>query len=110
MDVLEYFVDRKVSIDMKDRNGFTPLMTAVFNGQEDVVNFLIRNGANTQLRDWNLKTCLHVAVERKQTNILNILVTNGEKYLINSGDEDYKTPLHYAARDGNKEVITCNFY
>ncbi|WP_425269979.1 ankyrin repeat domain-containing protein [Leptospira mtsangambouensis] len=37
------------SIDAKDKNGFTPLMSAVINGNVDLVKFLESNGCSATL-------------------------------------------------------------
>lgn len=94
---------------MKDNNGFTPLMIATWNSHDAIVEYLLQNGADMHLRDWEHKTCLHVAVEKRDVEILEILLKYADKYLMNCGDKDHRTPLHYASYKGYKKVIRTQY-
>lgn len=90
-----------------DCDGFTPLMLAVWKGQNEIVKFLIEQGADINVTDTTYsKNLLHLAIEEDKDDTLKLLFEKGGKCLMNSGDKNYQTPLHYAAKVGNIEVRT----
>ena len=96
---------------MRDKNGYTPLMCAVWKGQNEVVDFLIKSGAKIDLTDINDKTVIHLAIEEGHADTLQLLILKSSSDLINAVDKDYKTPLHSAAASGNIQVgfVTWKF-
>ena len=102
--MIEYLLERGAHINSKDKDNYTPLLSAVWKGQTEAGKLLIDKGAKTQVTDSTLKTCLHLAVDNDHTDTLEMLLENGASGLVNTTDKDYKTPLHYAAHEGNFEV------
>ena len=104
LSVVKFLKEKGARIDAKDTDNFTPLMCAVWKGQNEVVKYLIENGAKTYLTDMNRKTVLHLAIEEESSDTFDLLLESGCEDLINLNDKDYRTPLHYAAMKGNVKV------
>jgi len=93
--------------------GRQPLLSAVYHGKKDIVEYLIRKGANFvdyyredhMTNGW--QTLLHVAVAQGHKDIALLLIES-DKYdrtLINKKDGDQNTALHVAAMMGSKEMV-----
>ena len=101
----KFLLSSGAELNLKDCDNFTALMLAVWKGQNEIVEFLIGEGADINVTDSTYaKTLLHLAIEDDKDETLNLLFEKGAKDLINTGDKDYSTPLHYAAKVGNEEV------
>ena len=109
MEVVRFLKERGARIDDKDKDNFTPLLCAVWKGQDHVIEYLLDNDANIELTDSSSKSVLHLAVEDGHNKTLELLIQKGGKKLVNWTDKDYKTPLHYAASSGNEEVSVSYF-
>lgn len=68
---------RYVNSDMKNRNGFTALMMASFNGYTDCVKYLLEAGADIELNDNSSFTALMHASSKGHTGVVNILCERG---------------------------------
>lgn len=50
-EIVKYFVDRNVNLEIRDNNGATPLMLAVLNGNHQIVEALLIAKADPNARD-----------------------------------------------------------
>ncbi|BAO99793.1 ankyrin repeat domain-containing protein [Wolbachia endosymbiont of Cimex lectularius] len=92
-DVAEFLVDNGADVDARDNIDWTPLHTAAFFDAEDVAELLISKGANIRARNNKNKAPFEIA----QGEVVTFLaVAKG-----NSGN----TLLHYAAKEGNLDLI-----
>jgi ankyrin repeat protein len=113
-------------INRKDPNGLTLLHDAAYSGRKEIARLLIARGARLDVKDQVGKTPLDLAIEEKQREVLPLLkplhmaAQTGEieklkellqKYpqLVDTRDEDGRTPLHLAALRGNKEIVQLLF-
>ncbi|MCK4539496.1 MAG: ankyrin repeat domain-containing protein [Candidatus Krumholzibacteria bacterium] len=62
-----------------DATGFTNLIMAANNNNEELVRFLIKNGADVNARTSSGATALSHAVKNEYQNIIDILKSNGAK-------------------------------
>lgn len=108
VDMIMFLLEKGASINCKDVDNYTPLLTSSWKGQTDAVKVLIDKGAKIQALDTSLKTCLHLAVEHDNLATFKMLLDNGASGLVNSTDKNYMTPMHCAAREGNIEVSPFN--
>lgn len=73
----------RLGYDLNERNsnGWTPLITASYHGQSEVVKFLLENGAQPDLNDWNGTTPLMYAQlfakKSMDTRIFDLLLDFG---------------------------------
>jgi ankyrin repeat protein len=79
LEVVKVLCFFKASVFFITSQGFSPLHFAARNGNEDVVDLLLKNGAmktlNLQTREG--ETALHIAATKGRMNALSILITNG---------------------------------
>jgi ankyrin len=80
----------------------TPLISAIFRGQYDIIKMLLDNGAdiNQQIRGC---TPLYVAAQEGHASIVELLLTRGAN--INQQYKKGFTALHIAAKMGKIEVV-----
>ena len=85
----------------------TPLMAAVSNGNDDMVERLIEAGADVkQATAWSLETALHYAIaERSSLRTVRALVKAGAD--VNAVDETDKSPVALAAEYAQGDVVRC---
>lgn len=108
--------DIMVKIISKDKSlmnvatnaGFTPLMTAIWQGNKPMVDVLIGLGAKTNVLDTGGNTPLHLAVSRNQYSIAKELLENGT----NPNIENAKgwTPMDNALSDNNTDMAHLLLY
>ena len=85
----------------------TPLHLAVTNGNEEIIETLIKHGANIDGQASDGFTPIHLAAQNGNTNISRILINAGcklDKRAMLDGCTDL-TPLHLAVRVGNLDLV-----
>ena len=126
-DITELLLSQGANTDARDSYLRTPLFYAAENGHKEIVELLLVSGAeiNTQAFD---KTPLDVAFINNRKEITDLLLANGAKVSsifiaaavgdlakikesleegidVNKRDTNYMNALHYAAREGQKDVV-----
>ena len=72
VELVEKCIGADTPIDSAEGNGWTPLHSASFGGQNDVVIRLLKAGADRTLKDKNGKTPLDLATSKKHQEIVEI--------------------------------------
>jgi len=94
---------------MKDENGWTALIAAVFWGRKDCVEAILRfsSGAATRLKvdmpNANGHAALHVAARKGRDELIPILIRGRSNPDLR--DNDGWTPLHHASFNGMDEAV-----
>lgn len=72
-------IDRGVNINLANKEGTTPLMTAVRNGYDDVINKLMEKKEKLEIdaQDLHGNTALHLAMYRNRVDIAKLLLQSG---------------------------------
>ena len=71
--------EKGAQIDVKTKNGFTPLHVAAAKNNLDVVKFLILNGSQINAKDKCGRTSLHLAAVKKHSDIVKYLMDHVSK-------------------------------
>uniref|UniRef100_A0ABD2XCX2 Uncharacterized protein n=1 Tax=Trichogramma kaykai TaxID=54128 RepID=A0ABD2XCX2_9HYME len=101
-----------VEIDARDELENTPLHLALYNGDKEIVELLLRRGAHTNLANKEGFTPLHIICNSHSSynsDLLKMIFELSDaKYhpvQINARDELGNTPLHLALNNGPKKVV-----
>ncbi|XP_078348823.1 transient receptor potential cation channel subfamily A member 1-like isoform X2 [Oculina patagonica] len=106
VEIIEQLLDKGASIcPLPGSTAPSPLMCAVKRGHHRAILFLLQRGSPIDLRDSHQRTCLHVAAYSANVETVDIILKNGGKELIDSLDRDSRTPIHYAAAKGSREIV-----
>jgi uncharacterized protein len=100
----ERLLKDKENIEMKDKNGLTPLWRATTLNNEKMVTLLINYGADVNFTlDMGVSSLIY-ACQVGYLEIVKILVSNGAD--IEQSDNEYKhTSLRIATRNGHIEIV-----
>lgn len=90
-------------IDWADNRGNTALYYAVSNRSVDKALLLLKSQANPNI--YQGYSPLHIATKNNDTELAMSLIVHGAD--VNAKDKDGNTPLVYAAKNGNLELIEC---
>lgn len=96
-------LNRKIAIDMKNKNGRSALHMAVIAKDINIVKVLLENNADPNIKDHDMQTPLHMASELADVSIVQLLIDKG-------ADTNLKTALNYsclyiATNQGNIDII-----
>jgi ankyrin repeat protein len=101
LEAVKNLVESGVSVNTKDSDGETALMSAVDSDSVETVKYLLEHGAKVNHRDRDGLTpflCL-----KSGSKCAEILIAHGAN--INHADKDGMTPLKYAVYDGDIERV-----
>ncbi len=126
---IQLLLNQSTAVNFRDTNsGVTPLISAVYFGNIDVVRTLVEHGANVNHVPWGLKeqriasssvsfkerellrtisrsdTALLVAIQKDDVEIASYLIEKGAKIAVANRKEE--TPTLIAARNGNAALMT----
>jgi len=108
--VAQLLLDHGADINVRDKNGRTPLHGSVVDMADDLddyffdtVQFLLEHGADVHALGNDHATPLHVVSESGGTRAARLLLKHGAN--VHSLDNIHRTPLHFASRGGNAEVV-----
>jgi len=101
-DLVRTLVDQGAFVNHQNHNGETALYWAASQGHEKCVDFLVENGANLNVCNLDGVSPAHVAAANGHCNIVAKLIRNGA--YVNAQDDVKDSILHYAVREGQKEV------
>ena len=103
--------EKGLDVNAKNRWGRTLVHTALMQGEEEVVRFLVENGAKLKLsgdeertnRDGSTGASpLQTAVKNGDVAFCEFLVRHGARFLDN--DSDQKKLIHYAVESGSPDM------
>jgi len=98
---VEALLDKGLDVNLKDRNGWAPLLEAVFGGHADTVRVLLNRGAHVNATDQTGWTPLMEAASKGHTEVIKILLAYGAA--VNARTVKNRTALSVAAK-GNHEI------
>ena len=93
-------------LDLENDFYGTPLQTAAWAGQEDVVSFLLENGASVNAQSGRYDTALQAAAHEGHLYTIDLLFGHRDKANPNLMGGLYDTALQAAAWKGHGEIVT----
>lgn len=110
MEMIKWLIDNgaKHSINMRDKQGFTPLHIACIYNDTEVIKLLLNNGGKESVNlndNQNVATPLHIACQRKNPEMVNLLIENGAILSIDTEGVLYNTPYDIALENNIADKI-----
>jgi len=102
IDRVKSLISEGADINLKNRMGWSLLITAVINKRTEVITFLLDKGADIKAKDNRGKTSLHIAVETGQKDVVEKLIAKGAE--INVMDSRADNALSLAKKNNQKEI------
>jgi uncharacterized RDD family membrane protein YckC len=105
-DMAELLLALGANVNVRARNGETPLITAIAeHGKEnmDLALFFIAKGADVKASRQDGETALHFAAIENMSNLAQTLIEKGA--VVDARTVKGETPLHFAYEFGSKDVI-----
>jgi ankyrin repeat protein len=72
-DIAEVLIENGANVNLKNKDGLTPLMESIFSNHYELAKLLLQKGADTAIRDLKGKTALDYAVEQDAEEIILLL-------------------------------------
>lgn len=102
-EIVTLLLNRGANINIKSKDGYTPLHYAAMYGHKDILEILLVNKANVNEENYSHQMPLHLAASQSNKEIVEILLKYGAN--INVQDFYKNTPLHWATIDRHKEIV-----
>jgi ankyrin repeat protein len=105
---VKWMIERRVNLNFRDLEGYTPLHTALEQAvplRYELLEMLISAGAPINLKGGNDWTPAHAAAARDDVRALEILVKHGADLTIRTSIDDYATPLEEARTLGASKAV-----
>lgn len=109
------YLGEKLPIDITNKKGDTPLITALGNDyfqdeRKKIIDFLLSKGAKINFSGYRARTPLIVALRNRKhkTNIIDMLIKHGAK--INIKDKYGNQPIHFSAASSFRyfQILAAN--
>jgi ankyrin repeat protein len=102
-DCAALLIAKGAKLDLRDRDGNTPLLTAAWYGRGEVVRLLLDKGALPDEKDAFGSTSLHLAALNGFKDIVEFLISEGADPAVKN--ERNGTPVSIAKREGHMEIV-----
>lgn len=103
LQTLERMLQDGVGPDTGAVTGFTALLAASYNNQEEAAGLLLERGADANIRTRNGPTALMLAAERGNKRLLQLLLSKGARP--GARDGDGLSARDYAESEGHMEAV-----
>ncbi|MFH1719522.1 MAG: ankyrin repeat domain-containing protein [Planctomycetota bacterium] len=102
VDQVTALLGKGEDVNLENRMGWTPLLAAVSNRRQAVVELLLSKGANVNVKDKRARTALFIAAETGQKEVLELLVAKGAD--VNVTTATGENALSVAKKGGKTEI------
>lgn len=92
-------------LNQKDDGGNTPMHFAAYAGKLEIVALLKMHGATLNLENKRHQIPLHLVVLKGDLDTIEFIVNSSSKGDLDRRDTWGRTPLHYAAQNGDVKII-----
>ena len=101
--IVKMLLEKKINVEQRTDEGFTPLMFAVIAKNTGSVNLLLKAGANINAKTKRSKTALMLAVEQDDMEMVELLLkNNADRNIKNSSG---KTAFDLAKKSGRGRLL-----
>eukprot|EP01125_Pyxidicula_operculata_P020160 TRINITY_DN73_c0_g1_i1.p1 TRINITY_DN73_c0_g1~~TRINITY_DN73_c0_g1_i1.p1 ORF type:complete len:1023 (-),score=327.02 TRINITY_DN73_c0_g1_i1:528-3596(-) len=100
---LQYYIEDKPDLDIKDKCGATPLFYAAWCDRLNSFEFLLENRASIHVTNNEGFTCLHAAARNGNVEMMQIIIEQGVD--VNVKNHNKETPLFYAVAVRSVEAV-----
>lgn len=90
-------------VNIRNKDGMTPLHRASVKGHVDIVRLLINKGADIEATDGRGWTPLHIAAMKGHAQIVELLTQSGAK--LDAKDRRGMTPSDWARSQGHDQLV-----
>ena len=105
VDMIDLLVDAGIDVDVRDSDGETPLLNAIFSGRASHARRLIELGANFNASNFSSRdSAIHFAVAFDRHETISLLLERGADYTALNADGH--NIAHVAARSAGTETIS----
>lgn len=101
--IVQHYIEDGFYMKPKIKDGQTPIVQAVFNNSNAVAKLLLENGVNVN-HSFDSRPMITIAAMFGQLETVHLFLTYGAN--VNDVDGSGVTPLMFAARDENVEMVT----
>ena len=106
LDIVKELVDYGANVDLKNKDGFTPLQIAVLQEEVEIVRELLNLGAKINTRNSKNETVIHLVANNGNVTILKELLTCKDVELDLRCDSTLApAPIHTAIINGYREIV-----
>lgn len=102
-DVMRFLLDTMSDLESKDENGWTPLLHACRNNQQEAAALLLERNASLRARATDGSTCAMLAAKDGGDNLVMDLV--GRQAAVDKKDDRGWTVLFVAAYGGRSDLV-----
>ena len=81
LEIIKFLVEKDADINIKDKQGWTPLIWASWSGMDKIVDFLIKKGADINAKTDKGWTALMASSLRGYDKVVKILIDNNANKL-----------------------------
>ena len=101
--VVRYLVEHGADFEIISRDGWTPLITASYNGHTATVRYLLEQGADRDKANYHGKNSLHLAAFYGHLEITKLLMLYGAD--LNARTKEGRLPIDCARNEEIKQAI-----
>lgn len=100
--IVQHFIEEGFYMKPKLKDGMAPIVYAVFNNSDEVALLLLENGIDVNY-SFDSRPMITIAAMFNQLETVKLLLNYGAS--VNDVDGSGVTPLMFAAREGNVEMV-----
>ncbi|UNF62747.1 ankyrin repeat domain-containing protein [Spiroplasma poulsonii] len=102
-EIVQLLLDKGADVNLQNKNGDIPLITAIKNNDLKMVQLLLDNGADINLQNKNVDIPLITAIKNNDLKMVQLLLDKGAD--VNLQNKNGLIPLDYAMDRNNKELV-----
>uniref|UniRef100_A0A672Y919 Tetratricopeptide repeat, ankyrin repeat and coiled-coil containing 1a n=1 Tax=Sphaeramia orbicularis TaxID=375764 RepID=A0A672Y919_9TELE len=102
-EMVVFLLERGAGLEIPNRRGMVPLLSASKHGHTQIVELLLKHGTDINVTDKQGRTPLMLAASEGHTSTVDLLLSKGAS--LSSTDQDSLTALSWACLKGQKGTV-----